>query len=257
MKIIEMEDHPNMRDLGGKYKKLTLKEGMLLRGRKLLKLTPQQQKDLVEVYHVRTIIDLRSHDEQDKEPDQVIEGTRFIDIPVFEREKKGISHTQDEKFNRYSKYRSIPTMDKNYTDMLHGESLKNLAKTIQTIVKADEEDYGFYFHCSEGKDRTGLVSAILLLILGVSRKEAMKEYLITNKTNKKKAFRYYMDIKYRHFQPLFALKVGRIFLAKKQYLQILFDVIDDEFGSDDAFFHEAMGLTDEDIFRFKKIMIVE
>ncbi len=42
-----------------------------------------------------------------------------------------------------------------------------------------------------------------------------REYLVTNKMSKKKAFKYYMTIKYGRFDALFALKVGRTFLAKR------------------------------------------
>lgn len=36
------------------------------------------------------------------------------------------------------------------------------------------------FHCSEGKDRTGLASILVLMALGVSRKDALDDYELTN-----------------------------------------------------------------------------
>lgn len=36
------------------------------------------------------------------------------------------------------------------------------------------------FHCSEGKDRTGIASILVLMALGVSRKDALDDYELTN-----------------------------------------------------------------------------
>ena len=257
MKVIKLKTTRNIRDIGGSYSSIRLKEGMFTRGTALLHLSNDDLIALRDVYNVKTIIDLRSTDEQNLEPDMKIEGVNFLSIPVFEREQQGISHTEDEQPQGMDLYRKLPTMDRIYYDMLHGESLENISKTIRYIVNAKDDEYGFYFHCSEGKDRTGLIAAILLLILGVSKKEIMKDYLYTNKVNHKKAFKYYMAIKYLQFSPLFALKVGRTFLAKRKYLNTLFNIIKDEYGGEDNFFKKAMHLTNQEIESFKKRMIVK
>jgi len=42
------------------------------------------------------------------------------------------------------------------------------------------EDVPVVFHCTAGKDRTGLAAALILLALGVSRPTVMQDYLLTN-----------------------------------------------------------------------------
>ena len=255
MRIIKIKDNPNIRDIGGTYRDVAIKEGMLIRGRTLRSLTPVQQSFLVEDCNVHTIIDLRSKDEREEAPELQIPGTQYEPMAIFERQKDGISHKDNEKKDIFRIYRTLPKMDQIYFDMLHGESLQNIGKIIHRIVTAQENEYGFYFHCSEGKDRTGLISAILLLILGVSRKEIVKEYLVTNKMSNFKAFRYYMWIKYLRFDPLFAIKVGRAFLAKRRYIKILFSVIDQEYGSLEAFCEKGLGLQSQEIESFKNRLI--
>lgn len=256
MKIIKLKGNPNIRDLGGSYHSLTLREGMLIRGRTFLNLSEDQKADLVNKYHLKTIIDLRSTDEQNEEPELLIEGVKYLSMPIFEREKAGISHTNNEKIDRFEIYRHLPHMDEIYFNMLHDESLENIAKIIKRIITANEDEYGIYFHCSEGKDRTGIIAAILLLLLGVDKKDIMKDYLLTNKMAKRKAFKYYMHIKYLRFDAIFALKVGRAFLAKRKYLNTLYRVIKDEYGDEDNFFKTALHLTDEEIDIFRKRMII-
>lgn len=256
MKIIKIKGNPNIRDIGGKYNDVTIKEGKLIRGRTLRRLTEEQQKYLVDECGVKTIIDLRSHDEIEHESELKIPNTNYEIMPIFERQKDGISHKEGEKVDALQIYRTLPTMDVIYYDMLHGQSLTNIGLVINRIINGKNNEYGFYFHCSEGKDRTGLISAILLSILGVSRKEIIQEYLITNKMSKKKAFKYYMAIKYGRFDAFFALKVGRTFLAKRKYIKVLFKVIDEEYGSLDEFLTKGLNLNLDDVNSFRKKMIV-
>lgn len=255
MRVIKLKNNPNIRDIGGRYKNITLRENMLLRGRTFLFLTLDQIDLLTKKHHLRTIIDLRSHDEIHTNPEQVIPGTCYEIMPIFEREKGGISHKAKEKVDEFQIYRTLPEMDKIYFDMLHGVSLDNIGKIIDRIVSAKDYDYAFYFHCSEGKDRTGLVAAILLLILGVNRKEIVKDYMLTNKMAARKAFKYYMHIKYLRHDPKFARKVGRTFLAKKQYINVLFDVIDNEYGTLEKFLSDGLHINMNNIEGFKAKLI--
>ena len=246
-----------MRDIGGTYKDVTLREGMLIRGKTLINLTGEQQSILIYKHHLRTILDLRSTDEQEIEPELIIPGVKHISAPIFERQKEGVSHNKNEKVDSMQVYRTLPPMEQIYFDMLHGVSLENIGKVINTIIKGGDDDFGFYFHCSEGKDRTGLISAILLLMLGVSKKEIIKEYLITNRVARHKAFRYYMHIKYVRFDALFALKVGRAFIAKKRYINVLFEIIDNEYGNFDKFLTNGLKVDLKDVEAFRKKMIIE
>ena len=43
-----------------------------------------------------------------------------------------------------------------------------------------ESDDPLVFHCTAGKDRTGFAAALILLALGVSRDDVMRDYLLTN-----------------------------------------------------------------------------
>ena len=256
MKIIKLKNNPNIRDIGGQYKDVYIKEGMLIRGRTLRHLDEEQKAYLVHECNIKTIIDLRSDDEQREEPELEIEGATHLSMPIFQRQKVGISHREHEQLDALQFYRFLPTMDRIYDDMLHGDSLKNIGKVINRIINGNDDEYGFYFHCSEGKDRTGLISGILLLILGVSRREIIKEYLITNKMSRWKAFRYYLRVKYLRYDPVFALKVGRTFLAKKKYIKVLFNVIDDEYGSLDAFLVYGLNLDLDEVNVFRSKLII-
>jgi protein-tyrosine phosphatase len=48
-------------------------------------------------------------------------------------------------------------------------------------VIQNQDNVPILFHCSAGKDRTGIASALLLSALGVDRKDIFDDYMLTNK----------------------------------------------------------------------------
>lgn len=256
MKELNIKHNKNIRDLGGTYKNAKIKQGMLIRGRTFLDLTPKQMKEVVDKYNIHTIIDLRSIPEVNGKPELKIPGTKYIHLPVFEESKAGITREEAKKKDKMLLYKKLPKMDVMYYEILHGESLNNLSKIVKYIVNANENEYGIYFHCSEGKDRTGILAAILLLILGLSKQEIIADYLTTNKYVRGKAFRYYLFVKYLQFNPFAAIRVGRVFLAKKQYIEVIFKVIKDEYGSNEEFFRKGLKLYDNEIEAFRKKVLL-
>jgi protein-tyrosine phosphatase len=57
----------------------------------------------------------------------------------------------------------------------------NASESIAKVFHAfgDRAAYPVYFHCTYGRDRTGVVGALLLLALGVSRQDVMTDYLLS------------------------------------------------------------------------------
>jgi protein-tyrosine phosphatase len=55
------------------------------------------------------------------------------------------------------------------------------AKSMATLFDrlGDADSYPIYFHCTWGRDRTGVVTAVVLSALGVSRADILKEYVLS------------------------------------------------------------------------------
>ncbi len=51
----------------------------------------------------------------------------------------------------------------------------------QTLITATEADAPVLFHCQAGKDRTGWLSALMLLLADVPRDEVMADFLASNR----------------------------------------------------------------------------
>lgn len=63
-------------------------------------------------------------------------------------------------------------------------SIDKVSEIIKTIINSEKI---VLFNCTAGKDRTGIISAILLLILGIDKDTIVKDYMYTNKVSKKVA----------------------------------------------------------------------
>lgn len=57
------------------------------------------------------------------------------------------------------------------------DSAASMSKIFHTF--GDESAYPIYFHCTYGRDRTGVVAALLLLALGATRETVMQEYMLS------------------------------------------------------------------------------
>ncbi|MCR5490695.1 MAG: tyrosine-protein phosphatase [Bacilli bacterium] len=190
MKItpIELNGMRNFRELGG----LKAQDGRTVVSKKfyrcgsLKKATPETMKALYEDYGIRTIIDLRTEDEQAQKPDPAYEGITHLGIGILEEATQGISH---EKRQNHQWYYEDPTpMGELYYQMGSMDYCKKqFAKVVKTCL---ETEGGVAFHCSVGKDRTGIVAFLILTLLGVDKKTIYKDYVYTNKVARKKARKY-------------------------------------------------------------------
>jgi protein-tyrosine phosphatase len=103
---------------------------------------------------IRTLIDLRIESERTNIPDAAcVDAKRvFAPLPV--------------------PYGLAPA---DYLNDLHETA--SMALAFHTF--GDEAAYPIYFHCTFGRDRTGVVGALLLLALGATRETVMQEYLLS------------------------------------------------------------------------------
>lgn len=103
---------------------------------------------------VRTIVDLRVEGEQQSRPDAACVDAELVSAPL-----------------------PIPygLGPEDYLRDLH--SPESLAAAFH--VFGDVTRYPVYFHCTYGRDRTGVIGALLLLTLGASRDAVMDEYLLS------------------------------------------------------------------------------
>lgn len=258
MKVIRLRHQKNLRDIGGQYKDVNVRLNMLLRGRALTNLSPKQIETLKNRYNLKTVIDVRDEAEAAQKPDMNLPGVDMRLMSVFPDEKVGISHEAREKKDKIAILSMLPPMSQLYYEMLHDDCLENVGKIIKYIITAPEDKYAFYYHCSEGKDRTGIISAILLSMLGVSKEEIIKEYLYTNRVARRKANIYYLVAKYVRWDFNLAKKLHGMFSARRDYIEVYFSIVENEYNNSYMeFYKKGLHLAEEEIETFRNRMIVK
>ena len=109
-------------------------------------------------------------------PDASMKTVDYLPIPIFEESVAGISH--EKKLNSEQILAVIPRMEQLYYKMVTDSSCReNLGRAARSVMEHDFSKGSVLWHCTEGKDRCGLLSAVLLLALGMKRSTIMEDYL--------------------------------------------------------------------------------
>jgi len=251
MEIIKLKHVKNYRDLGG----ITTSDGrvlrphMLIRGTTLFDPTLLGIKILKENYNLKTIIDLRTQKEILEKPDVKIDGVEILHMPVFDESVAGISH--EKKVHSFKTLMMMPKMEDLYVQMVTGASLDNVIKVLKFILTLPVQKFSVVFHCTAGKDRTGLVAALLLSFLGVDRVTVMNDYLLTNKRVLFKANMAYVGLLITKGNPKLAHKIKHYFLAEPNFIKAALNQLEKDFGSLEEFFKQKLGFTEEETKKIK------
>jgi protein-tyrosine phosphatase len=169
-RLIPLEGCFNFRDLGG-YRGAggrQVRWRTLFRADGLARLTPADL-DQLRGLGLRTVIDLRTADEITargridlEHPELAYHHLPMIDVlpPADE-----LPHWSDPLF-----------VARQYQGMLRSGAL---AVTRALELLADEKSYPVAYHCMAGKDRTGILSALVLELLGVAEEEIVGDYALS------------------------------------------------------------------------------
>lgn len=147
---------------------LNMKKDKILRSEALTDLTAEDIELLTKTIDV--IVDLRTQEETKEDPDKMIDGIKYINIPL-------ISDKDLYEFIE-SKNGNNPSFNEIYRFFVSDKSNASFKEIFKLLIELNGKRV--LFHCSQGKDRTGIVIAIILKSLGVSDELIFKDYLKTN-----------------------------------------------------------------------------
>lgn len=112
---------------------------------------------------VTTVLDLRTDAERSAAPDALVgSGATAVPVPML---AGAVASMTD-----------VPALDDLYCRLLDDEPTA-VADAVRVVAHAGTE--GVLVHCSAGKDRTGVVVALLLTVLGVPTATVLDDYAAT------------------------------------------------------------------------------
>ncbi len=245
---VAMEGTVNFRDLGG-YKAedgRQIKWGIIFRGDSLQRATDSDLK-LLKQMNIREVFDFRREEEVKKGPNKFPENYQlnYHHHPVVHGEFNFISAMERLKINKSDWIRE-ETIVKGYID-----NTVKFALTWGKVMKrlAMDDCPPLFFHCTAGKDRTGICAALILSALGIPRETILSDYLLSNPYIKVVWIRVQKMIKEQGINPE---KLAPFFSAPEYAMNSLLDHLETEFGGTLNFIRNHTGINQNVIEEFKK-----
>lgn len=260
----------NFRDLGGLKTEdgFEVKKRLLLRSDSLSFATDKNLKRLEKDYRLKMVVDLRTTQEAERHPDRLPEGAKYLSNPVVPQlqdffpksinENSGAGYFEKLAIAIEDGYVDIDKLlEDSYRQYLVNDFSLNAYRVLFLKALQFGSQGAILFHCSAGKDRTGVGAALLLSVLGVEKDQIVADYLKTNvnvsalqELALSQARQYKKDLEPRTVQQI------KDFLGVRQeWIDSVLDYLDQQYDSPTAFAKEALGLSYEQIATLKHLFL--
>ena len=217
-------------------------------------LTREEQTSIVISHELKTIIDFRISEEGGGSENPTYADAMVNHLPIafgnmdFKKISELLMIGEIEIIESFieSGYRTFSS------------DFKNEVKSFFSVL-LNEDNLPIAFHCSAGKDRTGIFAVLFLIALGVSRNDVINDYMETNnRINIKiiserivKYFRLMSSINLPNLEKSTkALEI--LFMVKRSWIEIFIQGTNESFGSVESYLKDEIKL---DMEKFKKIYL--
>lgn len=258
-RAIDMQRVINARHLGGFVTSdgRKTRDGLLLRTGHLAEASDEDIKALAETYHVTKIFDLRTSMEVNENKDRPVPGaepfhvsiidtngiigmnmSRIYNCPGNSKNERLLNFIMSESAKMLTDGFYISFVDDEYSQSKFTFILKEIVNTPDGAV---------LWHCSEGKDRTGLVAIFILTALGVDKESVLQDFDRSNVAYEPIISEISRQVIERGGdEEALAITKG-LFGVSRRWMEDAWDFIDRHFGSMDSYIRDVLKLTEEDI----------
>jgi protein-tyrosine phosphatase len=222
-RILPLEALFNVRELGGypAFEGRRVKWGLLYRSGDLYTLT-DGDRVFLEERGIRTVVDFRGPHERARSPDKAI-GTveKTWELTIDAGNMMDLSGMQAGASG----------------EGMMGDLYRVLVDEATAVYRqffrllADTHAAPLLFHCSAGKDRTGLAAALILFALGTDRETVFADYELSTACLKDK-YRAIINEK-PHLEPLMTVR--------RSYLEAALERIDSRYGGPEQYLRRELG----------------
>lgn len=271
--FINVDGVPNFRDIGG-YSitdSSSTRRNFIFRSALPTRITADGLKTLTHDLRVSTVYDLRSNKELRKDPP--LSSSSLLasanNISSSSQVEMKVLHTpvfpeKDSSPEQLAKRLANYMSDKGTDGFVaaYAEILDEGATAYRTIFEhvRDRPQDPFLVHCTAGKDRTGVLVALLLLVAGVGDWDLIaEEYALTEEG---------FDVKVKHALTEKVIKdmglssdnragIERLLSARKENMRATLEYIEEQYGGADGYLKSALKFQDGDIEQIRKNLVVE
>ncbi len=236
---INMAGTPNFRDLGGlkTQRGRTVKWGVLFRSGDLGQLTDQDLL-VVKKLNIKDVVDFRTTSEIKQSPDKYPSDYAIhrIEAPIGQSNGNNMAGIMKVVMNPAA---TGPAVEQVFTEFYGTMALqaKDYQPLFDELLQNAPTD-GLLFHCTAGKDRTGLAAALILSALGVPESTIIEEYYLSNRYTQNTLSKNPMM---KQMKPeIVAVLAG----VKPAYIQMSLAKINEKYGSVNQMLEQELGITE-------------
>ena len=252
-RLINLDNTINMRDIGG-YTGLEgrkTKWGRVIRSEALCHLSDSDFDALAKM-GIKHVYDFRDADKAQKTNERIPDGADYTNLPVLEGldiDIKDVDFAHDPKaIDKF--FRKVYTLQ--VTD-----KAPQYAVVLKTLT--DEKETPILYHCTNGKDRTGFMTALILLICGVPEETIISDYTLTNLTFDE-AYDKLGDIASENLNKNASFNIPKIklhdfFGVDPNWIKIQLDYIRDNYQNVDNYLIKNTDLTKADLDAIRETML--
>ena len=239
----------NARQLGGyTIGNKQIKKDLLLRTARLSSLSKEDSILLADTYRVQCIYDFRSQQEASTTPDVIPGNSRHMMLSISfdnnETKSEAKASSEKETIEMLLKNADNPAVqhlcDHIYDKIFFEESSNEVYRSFfKDLLSVNPEDGAVLWHCTQGKDRAGCASAMILSALGADRELIMADY----KLSKAYYDTFIAGIKTETENQ--SKVINTLISANPVIFEKALDKIDERYGSFRNYLTECIGVTPE------------
>ena len=247
--LIGITSAHNARQLGGyRIGKRSVKDNLLLRTAKISELSEADSVLLCEKYKVQCVYDFRGKEESLSAPDVVPGKARYLSLALSfsggESQLNVKLESEEQMIGmllKYAEHPSVQAMCTSMYDLIFFEesSQEVYRRFFADLLTVNPEEGAVLWHCTQGKDRAGCASAMLLAALGADRELIMADFILSKD--------YYDPMVSQVKTETEAQKtvINTLISANPEIFGATLDKVDAKYGSLRNYLTECIGVTPE------------
>jgi len=234
----------NVRDLGG-HRTASGGEtrfGSIVRADDVHQLNDIGWKELAH-YGVRTVVDLRGEHERSEDPLREVP-VEVVHVPFMEASEADWEEIAEEIEAAAAAAPDVATSTRDVYLIFLERFGRNLAAALRAVANAPEG--GIVIHCVGGKDRTGLLVALLLHLAGVPDEEIADDYALSEERLRERHEAWYAAAASQEELE----RLRRIAQTPRASMLGVFEKVRRRYGSVEGYLR-SIGLTDDELDRLR------
>ena len=222
--FLDFERIENVRDLGGllRLDGAKTRGGLLLRAGRLTHATDADIRRLEDM-GLAAVIDFRDVDEMRRSPDREVPGAAYYNLPALPNLADNFRPVNDPSYTAEEVHKDFRRIYRFLAQS--NEAQEAYAEFFRILLAA--EGRPVLWHCTQGKDRTGVAALLLLTALGVDDTTICRDYMLTNEFTQAT-----LDAFSAMEDPPFQADIAReVFLVFEENLKLYQNCLEFEYGS--------------------------